>query len=368
MIGPVLLTGADLNSENLNRLRSDKPRLHDIYAGQLEELYRVTYPMQNPEKTLEEFLSAKGTGEFDGAWVYFPWSHQLIHCVEADDLYRLRTNRNKLLITDEEQKKLRDTVVGVAGMSVGAGMAIGMAYSGISRTIKLADFDIVDTTNLNRLKEPLSSVGQPKIHAAARRIYELDPFSTVHCFESGLSEANIGEFLTDPAVSVVIDEIDDFKMKVLLRVHAKKHRIPLLMFTSLGDNILVDVERYDERPELSIFNGLLGELTDDIISKPEINPDDARRLAVQIVGQEYVPTRALASLREMGRTLTGRPQLYSTIAVDGGLAAYVVRRIILDGLPESGRYFIKFSELFGLEDSDLRNTPERDRLLKDVLS
>ncbi len=217
---------------------------------------------------------------------------------------------------------------------------------------------------MNRLRENLSSVGEPKVDLVAQHIYELNPFANIHTFNEGLNEANLDKFFAEPKLNVVIDEIDDFKMKVKLRLNAKKHSIPLLMFTSLGDNILIDIERYDLDPELQIFHGLLGKLTDEIINKTEITKDDERRYAVFLIGQEYIPTRALASLPEMGQSLVGRPQLYSTVAVDGGLAAYVARQIILNDKPESGRYFVKFAELFKLTNSDFADDSERENILK----
>jgi len=337
----------------------------DIYDRQLAELFHVLHPAE-PERgeALERFKKERPAGVTAGTWVYYPWSGTLLHTVGADDLFRLRTNRNQLLITHQEQQKLHQTTVGIAGMSVGAGIALALAYSGISKSIKIADFDELDTSNLNRLRESLAAVGKPKVALAAQHLYELDPFADVQAFEEGIDEANIDSFFSDPKLTVVIDEIDDFKMKVQLRLHAKKHGTPLLMFTSLGDNILIDVERYDSEPELQIFHGLLGDLTDEIIKKSEITKDDERRYAVLLVGQKYIPTQALASLPEMGRSLVGRPQLYSTIAVDGGLAAYIVRQIVLNNKPTSGRYFVKFSDLIGVADTDLTESGQRQDILK----
>ena len=319
----------------------------DAYEQQVADLQEIHYTGQATEK-----------------WVYYPWAKKLLHCVDADALFALRTNRNKLLITEEEQQKLRSAVIGVAGMSVGSGIAIGSVYSGISDTVKVADRDTLDTSNLNRLRESLLSVGNAKVELAAQHIYELSPFANVMTFESGVTMENIDEFFDNPKLSVVVDEIDDFKMKVQLRIKAKERQVPLLMFTSLGDNILVDIERYDQNPELEIFNGMLGGVPDEVLANPEIGPEDIRRYSVQLVGPQYIPTRALQSLTKMGTELVGRPQLYSTIAIDGGLAAYVIRRIVLDDEPKSGRYFVSFADLFDMQKADLADSEERTNVLR----
>lgn len=369
MNGPTLLREGGFSEEDLGRLKKQQNifKIVDLYHGQSEELFRILKP-GGSDAELATFIADRPSGDMAGSWVYYPWSGTLLHTLNQDDLFNLRTNRNQLLITKEEQQKLRHTVVGIAGMSVGAGMALSLTYSGTAQTIKLADFDELDTTNLNRLRETLGSVGQQKATLAAQHIYELDPFSDIKVFEGGLNDDNLEEFFSEPRLDVVIDEIDDFKMKVKLRQKAKEQGIPVLMFSSLGDNILIDIERFDVDGDLPIFHGLLGSLADEITNNPNITPEDEKRYAVLIVGKEYVPTRALATLEEMGRTLVGRPQLYSTIAIDGGLAAYLVRKIIIDNKPNSGRYFVKFGQLFELDDDDLIESAERNNIIKRLLS
>lgn len=360
MSRPLLLSGK-FSIEDLEKLRSHKIwQTNDIYENQLKELYEIAYPGDETEE-FTAFAARKGLGELAGAWVYYPWSGVLLHCVDKDDLFTLRTNRNKNLVDQTEQQKLSSATIAVAGMSVGSSIALSCVYSGISDRIKIADFDDLETVNLNRLRETLSDIGKSKAELAAQHIYELNPFAEIEQFGT-ISDKNIDEFFAD--VQVVVDEIDDFKMKVRLRLKAKEKKVPLLMFTSLGDNILIDVERYDKDPQPLIFNGAIGDVADEIINNSNIKPDDLKRYAVQTVGQEYVPTRALSSLPEIGKTLVGRPQLYSTIAVDGGLAAFLIRSLIL-GVPlKSGRYFVSFSTLFGLPKTDFEDNRERKDILR----
>lgn len=368
MSNPIVLQEGTFSEQDLNKLKQEQTvfKIVDLYSEQLKELFRTLNP-QGTQAERDVFINERPSGDVAGSWVYYPWSGILLHTLGSEELFSLRTNRNQLLITKEEQEQLRRTVVGVAGMSVGAGMALSLVQSGAAAAIKLADFDELDTTNLNRLRETLTSVGEQKAALAARHIYELDPYADVRVFGQGLNDDNLHDFFNEPKLDFVIDEIDDFKMKVKLRLKAKELGIPVLMFSSLGDNILVDIERFDITPDLPIFHGLLGDLADEIISNPDITSEDEKRYAVLIVGKEFVPTRALATLEEMGRTLVGRPQLYSTIAIDGGLAAYLVRKIVIDNQPDSGRYFIKFGGLFGLESEDLAQTAERASIIERLL-
>lgn len=350
---PVILSFRELEIFKKNNTVKE---LIDIYDIQTQELAKINDPG-----------SPDSASKPEESYVYYPWTGQLLRCVDKQNLFRLRTNRNQNLVTTEEQVKLADFTVGVAGMSVGSGIALALIYSGISRKIKIADHDNLDTSNLNRLRESLLNVGKPKVELVARHIYELDPFSEVELFEEGVDDSNIEKFFTEPKLDLVIDEIDDFKMKVQLRLQAKRHGVPLVMFTSLGDNILVDIERFDLDKETPIFHGILKDVSEEILTNPDITPQDIQRYSVQLVGQQYIPTRALASVAEMGKTLVGRPQLYSTIAVDGGLGAYIARQILLNNRPESGRYFIKFAELFDLNSEDLTNTNARQSVIERLL-
>lgn len=361
---PTILWPGKFDDADVANLKAKAGEIIDIYETQLGELFRVEHPEQKDDNSaLKEYIASKDTGDTAGAWVYYPWKNALLHCTAQEELFRLRTNRNKNLINSEEQSRLADVTVGITGMSVGAGIALSLVYSGVSNTIKISDFDVLDTSNLNRLREGLLSVGKNKITLAAQHIYELDPFLNVHQYAEGINSQNITGFFEDPPLNIVVDEIDDFKMKVQLRMYAKKRRIPVIMFTSLGDNILVDIERYDTDAELQPFHGLLGNTPEEILQKDTITTEDIRKFSVQLVGKEYIPTRALESVAEMGKSIVGRPQLYSTIAVDGGLAAYVIRQIILNNEPVSGRYFVNFAELFKLENDELKSTPERENIL-----
>lgn len=134
-------------------------------------------------------------------------------------------------------------------------------------------------------------------------------------------------------------------MKIRIRLEARKNKTPVVMLTSLGDNLLIDIERYDLEPNLPLFNGLIGKTPEEILSKP-VRLEDKNRYAVQIVGKENVPQRAMESLKEIGKTLVGRPQLLSTITVGSGVAAYLAREIALGNNVQSGRKLISFFSTF----------------------
>ncbi len=363
---PTILLPGKYSESDVDELRNNSKiwKEIDLYPGQLEELLEIKYPEPGERETQKEVFIENQTKKGSGAWIYYPWSGVLVHTVGPEDLYNLRTNRNQNIITKSEQEMMKQSVIGVAGMSVGAGIAIGSVYAGMANTIKIADFDSLETANLNRIRESIQNIGVSKAELTSRNIYELNPYNEVITFSEGITESNIDKFFDDPKLSVIVDEIDDFKIKVLLRVKAKQFKVPLLMFTSLGDNILIDIERYDLPNQPEIFNGAIGNTADEILTSKNISKEDIQRYAVQVVGAEYVSTRALASLPEIGKSLVGRPQLYSTIAVDGGLAVYIIRQIILKKDVKSGRYFVKFGDLINLDTDDFGGSARENILNK----
>ena len=59
---------------------------------------------------------------------------------DAETFYRLRTARNRYLITDAEQRRWSGAVVAVAGLSVRASILHACAMTG-ARTLRIADPD-----------------------------------------------------------------------------------------------------------------------------------------------------------------------------------------------------------------------------------
>jgi len=348
---PVILREGRYRLKDVGELKRSRSifLIRDIYDSQLAELFKVIYPAMRTasdrgEKLLE-FMESRRARETYGDWIYFPWSGLLMHTVGEEDFFTLRTNRNKNLVSEDEQRKLAGFTVGVVGLSIGSGMAIGLAYSGISNAIKIAEFDSLDTTNLNRLRSGLPWVGLAKLQATTSQVYEINPYAEIVDFPKGLKKENLGEFFAEPRPRLIFEAIDDFEMKIRIRLAARDAKVPVIMFTNLGDSILIDIERYDLDNSLPIFNGLIGNVPEEILSGP-ISESDKQRYAVSIVGRENVPPRAMASLLEIGKTLVGRPQLFGTVTISGGIAPYLARKIALGEELASGRKLVKFDEVF----------------------
>jgi molybdopterin/thiamine biosynthesis adenylyltransferase len=358
---PVRLDAGTFDFHDVQKLKNAYPsaRVVDILQRQLIELNEISYP--DGKKPANVPLIGDSTC---GSWIYYPWNETLLHMVNSEDYFKLRTNRNQLLITSHEQQQLFRSSIGFAGLSIGAHFAISMAYSGIASTMVLAENDVLETSNLNRVRCAITDVGRKKIELVAEEIYGINPYQELILLDEGLSVTNFESFFnTSIPIQIVFEAIDDFEMKIRLRIEARRRNVPVVMITNLGDSLLIDVERYDNDEQAEIFNGLIGQTAAEILDKP-ITELDKIRYALQIVGIRDTPTRALATLGQIGKTLVGRPQLYGTVSMGGGLAAYLARRIILKKSLPSGRYRLSLQNAMQLEDD--MDDGNRDELLAQV--
>jgi adenylyltransferase/sulfurtransferase len=79
----------------------------------------------------------------------------------------------------------------------------------------LVDFDVVDSTNLQRqVLFGNSDVGRPKIEAAAARLRDLNPDIQIDTFEAHLSSENALDILKD--YDIVVDGTDNFPTRYLV--------------------------------------------------------------------------------------------------------------------------------------------------------
>ncbi|MBI3305342.1 ThiF family adenylyltransferase [Candidatus Parcubacteria bacterium] len=278
-------------------------------------------------------------------WIYYPWRHAAVRSLPQEHYDRLRTARNRNLITAAEQARYRQTIVGVAGLSVGSAIVSALTLSGGPRVLKIADPDTVAPSNLNRIRATLLDVGANKTVVVARAVWELDPFARVYVWAKGLDARTLTTFiLGQPKLGIFIDEMDNLALKIAARGVCKRHRVPVLMATDNGDGVIVDVERFDREPARPIFHGLVRGMRPQALRG--LSRRQWLRLATKIIGPRFMTPRHQESLLEVGKSLAGVPQLGTTAALAGAAVAFVVRRIASGEAMPSGRYLVGLEEMF----------------------
>ena len=319
-------------------------RTHDTIDSQLEELLRS----RNPSKAAEEIAAlvdahVGGADRYGyGTWVHYPWSGRLVHVLPREEFREVRGDRNRYKITGAEQAALRDTTIGIVGLSVGQSAAMTMALEGVGGRFRIADFDELELGNMNRLRAGTHEIGVLKTTIAARGMLEVDPYLDIEVFEQGVDDSNIDAFFTGHGpLDLLVDECDDLYMKVRLRERARELRIPVLMDTS--DRGMLDVERFDLEPERPILHGLLADANAEFLRG--LDTDEKIPHVLRILGEEELSTRLMASMVEIGESISTWPQLGSAVALGGALVTDAARRVLLGELRASGRFYVDLDGL-----------------------
>jgi hypothetical protein len=315
---------------------------HDTIGEQLRDLFVSRHPADNLDRSalnalIAEHLAGRTVGDY-GNWIYYAWSGQLVHLLPKAEFWELRSDRNRDKITRAEQQKLRRATIGVVGLSVGEASAVTLALEGVGGRFRLADFDTLALSNLNRLRAGLHELSLNKAVLAARQMFEIDPYLDIEIFPEGVSENNLAAFLGEGAtqLSILVEECDDFFIKVLARQRARERRIPVVMDTN--DRGLVDVERFDLEPDRPLLHGLIKDL--DVDRLRGLTMKEKLPYVMQAIGDKTISRRLAMSMPQIKRTLSTWPQLASGVALGGALVTDVVRRILLDEMTTSGRFYV----------------------------
>ncbi|WP_129352014.1 Rv1355c family protein [Sorangium cellulosum] len=341
---------SEADAGELGRLLRGDARLQvfDTIDRQLADLVRTRHPsrtLRDDEiaRLVEEHLAGVPREAY-GVWVHYPWSHRLVHLLDREEFIELRTNRNKYKITGEEQERLAGRRVGVIGLSVGQSVALTMALERSAGELRIADFDHLELSNMNRIRTGVHNLDVPKVYATAREIAELDPFLEVRCFPDGVTADSMDRFLLEGGeLDLVVDECDSLDIKLLIRHRARAHRIPVLMDTS--DRGLIDVERFDLEGDRPILHGLVGDLSPDLIRG--LSTEDKVPYVMRIIGQDTMSVRFRATLLEVQQTVSTWSQLGSAVVHGGAAAADTARRILAGEPVPSGRYYVDLEQIIG---------------------
>jgi molybdopterin/thiamine biosynthesis adenylyltransferase len=292
-------------------------------------------------------------GESD-RFVYYSWRQAMVRVLGPVGFDALRLDRNRHKITRGEQARLRQLRIGIVGLSVGHVVAHLLAMEGLCGSLRLADFDQLAVSNLNRIPASVLDIGTNKAVVTARRVAEIDPYLKVEIFPEGATAENMERFVD--GLDLLIDECDSLDIKVLAREVARRHGVPVLMETS--DRGLFDVERFDLEPERPLFHGLLGEVSSATLAG--LSPQEKLPFVLQIVEAKHASARGAASLTELGLTLSTWPQLGGDVTLGAATIAAAVRRFGLGEPLPSGRVRVDLDAAVASVEQPTREAPLPD--------
>ncbi|TCO54299.1 ThiF family adenylyltransferase [Actinocrispum wychmicini] len=279
----------------------------DTIERQLAELARVRFPSDKQVEDRRRFVADVGSANY-GVWVYFPWADTIAHVLAPDDYFDVITSRNRDKITHGEQRALRDKCVGVVGLSVGGEAAVTLAQETLCGHLKLADFDLLDLSNLNRLNAGVTDLGVPKAWIAVRRIATINPFLRLTVVDEAVTTTNAAEFLD--GLDLLVEECDGLQVKYDIRQLARKRGIDVIY--AADERGFLSVEPYRTHPDLDVFHGE--------------HPGD---LVQWLGGWDNLSERARRSVGQIGISLGGYPQLAGEARYAAAQLANVARRLLL---------------------------------------
>lgn len=320
--------------------------IHDELKGQLKELLKCRQPASPPGSDELEELAIQHLGgipeEAYGVWVYYPWSRSLVHILDEEEFIAVRTNRNQLKITAEEQALLRRKTIGVIGSSVGQSIALTLAMERTCGALRLADFDTLELSNLNRIRAGVASLGLSKVVITAREIAEIDPFIRVKIFTEGITHKNVTAFLEEEGkLDILVEVCDNIDMKIFSRLQARAAGIPVVMDTN--DRGMMDIERFDLDPERPLLHGYLNGIALDNLQS--LSSEERMSMILKIVGADSISQRLRDSIAALGKSIHALPQLASSVVLGGAITTDVCRRILLGSFTASGRFYVDPEEI-----------------------
>ncbi len=119
-------------------------------------------------------------------------------------------------------ERLKGATVGIAGLGgLGSGVAVLLARAGVGAFV-LADFDIVDPSNIHRQQYFIEQIGIKKTEAITQNLKSINPYLKIeaHCLR--VTHENISIF--DP-VDVLVEAFDKAEEKAML-IEAVRLRHP----------------------------------------------------------------------------------------------------------------------------------------------
>ena len=126
--------------------------------------------------------------------------------------YETITDRNKGIVTDEEQRRISEVTICQAGVGSNSDVIITLTQMGFQR-FKIADPDVFELSNFNRqLGANIHTLNMSKAEAIAAEIRLINPDAEVEVLPEGLTFENVERFLK--GADIVIDGLDVSVMRL----------------------------------------------------------------------------------------------------------------------------------------------------------
>lgn len=355
----------DLN-KSLSRL-ANSPLLPG--GKTLRDVYDEAYAEY--EALCADTMSSGGVEPDYGTYVYDPLA-RFLYLVAPVQWHRLALiTSNSKLVQDpagelswaEVRDRLENAVVGFAGASVGGNILEGWLREARPKKVKIADPDWVEVTNLNRGErmsirhiarsraarfDPRNPYDVPRMSKAAYIAHEsslVDPYTEFFVYEEGITDANIDRFLggdggAEPAIDILVEEVDDFELKVSVREAARRHGIDVLMLSDFGHRAHVLWNSFRSDPGARLGHGASDEELHQVIAAVKANGrSEFPNFVTALCGEDSIDDDLQAWLDGVTEQPTGSlPQSGATAMASGAIGGKEIALHVLGHpLPHGNR-------------------------------
>lgn len=150
-----------------------------------------------------------------------------------------RYTRNRLYITEEEQRYIKDFPILLGGAGIGSIIAECLLRFGFEN-LTIIDGDVVELSNLNRQNYTEKDIAVPKVNALQERLLSINKNASIkvhHCF---LTPENVHELI--PGHKIAVNALDfTSAVPLIFDEICQKHHIPVLHPYNLGWGTLLFV-------------------------------------------------------------------------------------------------------------------------------
>jgi molybdopterin/thiamine biosynthesis adenylyltransferase len=156
------------------------------------------------------------------------------------DFYVNRTDRNIGWITREEQELIKNSTVGIAGCGgMGGLVAVTLLRLGVG-TIKIADNEAFDVSNLNRqFAATMATIGESKAIETARMLRAIADDTIIEVYPQGITEETVHSFVD--GCDIICDEIEFWATgaRILLHQAMRQRKSMILCAPTVGHRVYV---------------------------------------------------------------------------------------------------------------------------------
>ena len=232
-----------------------------------------------------------------------------------DDFYTQFVARNRGLISDDDQRRLRASSILVAGCgSVGGAVIEPLIRLGSERLV-LAEPDVYDLHNINRQSVRLQDIGRNKAEVFQERMYDINPYATISVDTRGIIDDNVEALVR--GADLVIDAVDvtstlPLRSKFALHQAAKRLRVPVISGYDIAGLQLLRIYDY-RRPATPALAGS--------VRSEEVDHLEPMAFLRRVIPVAAIPYEMIAELRrQLRHEQHGFPQIVYTANLFGVLA------------------------------------------------